>query len=154
MIIKIDSREQAPLEFKVGDIVKEVRVEGLPFADYWGESDDGYEYPIVFERKGLGDLFGTLTGGMDRFKRMLEKADAVQAQVYLLIEGSLEKVYKGYEHSQVSGDQIVRTIFSLKVRHGLEPIFCNSRHEMKAHIVETYEALERNYAKVKASSEA
>lgn len=147
MIIIQDSREQAPLEFKVGRLVKEVRVQGMPFADYWGQSDDGQEYPVVFERKSIGDLFGSLTGGMDRFKRMLERAKSVDVQVYLLIEAPIEKVYQGYEHSQVGGDQIVRTIFSLKVRHGLEPVFCNSRNEMKAHIVETYSAIERMWTK-------
>lgn len=148
MIIKVDTREQIPLEFKIGEVIKEVRVETLPFADYWGESNEGKEYPIMFERKGLGDLYGTLTSGMSRFKRMLEKSAKMECQVYLLIESSLEQVYKGYEHSSVSGEQIVRTIFSLKVRHGLEPIFCNNRFEMKAHIVNTYSAIERNWKKV------
>lgn len=147
MVIIQDTREQLPLDFKVGKLVKAVRVEGRPFGDYWGETDDGKEFPVVFERKGLGDLFGTLTSGMERFKRMLDKAALAEAQVYLLIEGSVETVYQGYEHSQVPGEVIMKTIFSLKVRHGLEPVFCNSRQEMKAHIVETYSALERCYSK-------
>lgn len=145
MIIIQDSREQTPLEFRVGGLVKEVRVQGMPFADYWGMADNGQEYPVVFERKSIGDLFGTLTGGMERFKRMLDKAEKVGVQVYLLIDGTLDQVYRGYEHSSVSGEQIVRTVFSLKVRRGLEPVFCGSKNEMKAQIVETYAAIERNW---------
>ena len=148
MIIIQDSREQTPLEFVVGRAVREVRVQGMPFADYWGSDDEGKEFPVVFERKSIGDLFGTLTGGMERFKKMLDKAEVVGVQVYLLIDGTLEQVYQGYEHSSVPGEQIVRTIFSLKVRRGLEPIFCKSKLEMKAHIVETYQAIERNWSKL------
>lgn len=147
MKIVIDKREQLPLEFKIGDIIKEVIYESRPWADYWGMDDKGREYPISFERKSLGDLFGTLTSGMERFKKMLNKAQSMDCQVYLLIESNLERVLEGYEHSQVSGEQIMKTIFSLKVRHGLEPIFCNNRNEMKQHIVQTYLALERNWAK-------
>ena len=147
LVIIQDSREQQPLDFSIGKRVIRVEVKGMPWADYWGSTEEGIEFPISFERKNMGDLFQTLTSGMDRFKRELERASKMDCRVYLAIEGSLSDVYAGYEHSSVSGNQIVKTLMTLRVKYGVEPIFCNSTHEMKAQIIETFEAIERNYKK-------
>jgi len=150
LVLLVDTREQLPLEFEDG-IFSEIRYEGLAFADYhcqyvYGEKiDEQRTIPIVFERKSIGDLFGTLTRGHDRFKRMLSKARECNAEVCLLIEGSMWDVASGYEYSSVSGDTILKTVFSLWVRHGIIPVFCNDRLEMARFIEETYEAVGRNY---------
>lgn len=146
MKILVDSREQAPLTFKVGEVVKAVEVRGLPWADYWCEID-GRELPVSFERKSIGDLFGTLTGGMERFKREIERARDMECAFYLAIEGTMSEVYAGYKHSTVPGERIIKTIMTLRVKYGVEPIFCNNREEMKAQIVETFSAIERNWRK-------
>lgn len=148
MIIYEDNREQDPLKFLIGKRVSKVIRKYLPFADYWAsDTEDSNEYPIVWERKSLGDLYGTLTKGMNRFKAEIARCKDMDCTMYLGIEATMKQVYDGYEFSSVSGQKIMRTLMTLRVKYGVEPVFCESKHELKAHIVETYEAIERNYAK-------
>jgi len=63
MIIKTDSREQLPYEFKSPSEVGTVLV-----GDY---SISGLEDHISIERKSIDDLIGCLTTGRERFKREL-----------------------------------------------------------------------------------
>lgn len=148
MIIAIDSREQAPIVFKPGADISDVIVTKLPFGDYAMKlaSDEAY-VPIFFERKSIQDLWGTLTVGIERFKRELEKAKESKVTLYLAIEGSIYDVYAGSSFSTIMGSQIVRTIFSLKVRYGLEPVFCPNREQMKYYMYETFDAVRRSYDK-------
>ena len=147
MKIKVDSREQEPLPFVVGGNVSNVSTIGLPFGDYWCELEDGTEIPIVFERKSIQDLYGTLTSGHDRFKRELERAKRVDCQLFLIIEGSLTQVLKGTPYSQVNPDTLTKSVFTFKVKYELQPIFCTSRAEMMRYMIETWEAFGRNFAK-------
>ena len=98
----VDTREQKPLEFEEGDVFDEVVREGVPVADYWAELD-GIQLPLVFERKAMGDLFGTMTKGYQRFKREIERGKEHKLQIVLLIEGSMRDVAKGYKHSKFEG---------------------------------------------------
>lgn len=129
-----------PLAFK--EI--ESKVEGLPFADYWAELD-GKELPIVFERKALGDLFSTLTGGYKRFRKEIDKVKEAGVQMEILIEGSLTDVLGGYEYSTVPGKVILKTLSMLKVRHNVNYHFFNNRDEMSRYIHEVFSACQRNY---------
>lgn len=144
LVLIQDSREQAGLldEFKKG-VFDEIVTRGLPYGDYACEIE-GKAVPIVFERKGLGDLFGTLTSGSKRFRRVIQKANKAGCQFVLLVEGTLRDVAGGYEHSSVAGDTIIKTVFSNWVRHGLTPVFCPDRRTMARVIEETYTAVARN----------
>lgn len=143
LVLKIDSREQKPLEFKEG-VFEEVVVEGLPVGDYWAEID-GAEVPLCFERKGLGDLFGTMTGGYKRFKKELARAKEFDLKVVLVIEGSMMDVYRGYKHSRFSGESMLKKLAMLYVRYDLEYHFFNSRREMARYIEDVFSAVRRNY---------
>lgn len=145
--LKIDSREQAPLEFKTGAF-DEVVVEGLPIGDYWAEID-GIEVPICFERKAMGDLYGTMTHGYERFKREMERAQKHGVKLVLLIEGSMREVAAGYAHSKFTGDAMLKKLAMLYVRYDLEYVFCNDRREMARRIEETFQAIKRNFRSVK-----
>ena len=57
LTLLIDTREQRPLKFKEGKIFTEIKSECLPYGDYACELD-GFRFPLFFERKSLGDLFG------------------------------------------------------------------------------------------------
>lgn len=142
MKIIIDSREQLPLHFN-DTYVTEVRTDCLPFGDYGCEYLNGYECPIVFERKSIPDLFGTLSKGYERFKRELEKAKQADLKLILIIEGTLSDVYRGCEYSKRNPFSVVKQIFTLWVRYDLYPVFCKDRHEMSRFIIETYTALGR-----------
>lgn len=139
----IDSREQKPLEFRDG-IFDEVVVEGMPVGDYWAMINEK-EIPICFERKSHGDLYGTMTSGYARFKKELEKAKAFGLTVILLIEGSMRTIAAGYEHSQFSGDSMLKKLAMLRVRYDLEYHFFNDRREMSRFIEEIFMAVKRNY---------
>jgi len=138
-----DSREQRPLEFKPG-VFDEIVVEGLPYADYWAEID-GKQIPLCFERKGFGDLYGTMTAGYPRFKRELELAKENKFAIILLIEGSMREVAGGYHHSKFTGDSMLKKLAMLYVRYGLEYHFFNDRREMSRYIEEVFSAVHRNF---------
>jgi len=146
----VDSREQLPLQFRPG-IFDEIVVKGMPWADYWLEVD-GIEFPIMFERKGLGDLFGTMTNGYERFKVSMEKAAAMDSHMILLIEGSMEDVWKGYQYSQFDGESMLKKLAMLRVRHDLEYHFFNTRREMARFIEEIFSAVMRNWTKKNLSN--
>lgn len=122
----------------------EIVVEGRPFGDYWLEVD-GKEAPFVAERKGLGDLFGTMTQGYDRFKKAMQRASENKFTMVLLIEGSMREVGKGYEHSQFSGESMLKKLAMLRVRYDLESHFFNDRREMARWIEEHFSAIARNW---------
>ena len=143
----VDSREQNPLEFKAG-VFNSIKVRGLPVADYWAELS-GKEVPICFERKALGDLYGTMTSGYSRFKKELEKAKAFQLKVVLLIEGSLRTVHGGYEYSKFGGDSMLRKLGTLYVRYDLEWHCFEDRRSMAKFIEITFDACRRNYRRKK-----
>ena len=88
MVIVIDSREQVPLDFTVGGSVSRVETRGVPFGDYWCEFEGGQEMPICWERKSIPDLFGTLTSGMERFKREIARANENNFKMIIAIEGT------------------------------------------------------------------
>lgn len=148
MIISIDSREQAPLNIKAGMDIETVRIEKLPFGDYGCKLSESEPFiKVFFERKAKSDLWQTLTTDIDRFKRELERAKESQVMLYLAIEGTMTDIYAGFEHSSVFGSQIIRTVFTFKMKYGLEPVFCASRDEMKYYIIETFDAARRNWHK-------
>ena len=105
----------------------------------------GQRVPLVWERKNLSDLFGTMSSGYPRFKRELLAAQDAGVQLVLGIEGTLTDVYAGIPYSDFSGDSCVKKLFTLWVRYGLRPVFCQSRAELAQVIVETFAAIERNY---------
>ena len=142
-----DTREKQMLDIKPGSNISSFVVQKLPFGDYAAKLDGSNNFlPVFWERKSLADLWGTLTTGMDRFKAEVARAKESNVTLYLGIEASMTDVYKGFDRSDVLGSQIIRTLYTFKTKYGVEPVFCNSRDELKYHVIETYDALDRNYA--------
>ncbi len=139
----VDSKEQKPLEF-TGECFGEVTTRSLPYGDYCCEIN-GVLVPISFERKGFGDLFGTMGKGYPRFKKEMQRARDDKARLILVIEGSLEKVLSGYEYSSIKGESMLKKLAMLHIRHGLEYHFFNNRAEMARFIAETFSAFNRNF---------
>ena len=86
--MKTDSREQLPLEFKIGGNISKVLTVGLPFGDYWAttQDKDGNEtqdIPLVFERKSMADLYATLSNedGIRRHKEKIRKAEEMDCKL-------------------------------------------------------------------------
>lgn len=148
-----DNSEQLPLDFsKYFEHRKRV---SLDYADYWCEVKYGeqeherYTMPIVFERKGLGDLYGTLTRteNHDRFIRMLDRAKDCSSHVCLAIETNLSTTLQGYEHSTVAGNTMMKILATMRVRYDLEVLFFSGRAEMTRWIAEVFRAFHRNWEK-------
>ena len=145
MILLVDTREQKPLPFHVAGMITEIRREKLDIGDYACQFVDGHRPPVVFERKGLSDLFGTMTKGYPRFKREMARANLLGWQLVLAIEGSLTEVYAGVGQSSYAGSSCVKKLFTLAVRYDVYPVFCRTRQEMTDFIQETFEAIGRTY---------
>jgi len=132
-----DSREQTPLEFPY-EFITEVEVAKLEVGDYACEYADGFRPPVIFERKALGDLFGTMGKGYARFKKEISKAEGLGIRLILIIEKPMSTVLKGYDRSYLSGLSIIRKLFTLWIKYDLTPVFCKDREECARYIYEFY----------------
>ena len=146
MKIIIDTREQAPLKFK-NRYITEVISRKLDIGDYGCQFEDGHIPDIFFERKSIGDLFGTLGKGYERFKREIIRSQESKQTLFIIIEGSLTKIFLGYEHSTLKGISIVYKLYTLWVKHGIQPIFCKDRAEMAEYITQFYIACGKEYVR-------
>ena len=135
MVIQVDSREKAALIFGC-----DWERKGLKVGDYCARFSPSYQYPLVFERKSINDLFGSLTQSYDRFRRMLLRAEKLGIRVVIAIEGSREKVLKGCSHSARDPESILVQLETIKRKYNVEYIFFPSRISMAHHIADYYRA--------------
>ena len=140
MEIIIDSREQTPLEFCECSTVREK----LDVGDYGCRVDDKL-LPIFFERKSIGDLYGTLSGGYKRFKKEINRASENGVMLILVIEAPLLKVLRGFKHSTRNPKSLIKQCFTLMVRHKVPCIFFKDSKDMAEYITQTFLAIEREY---------
>jgi hypothetical protein len=151
LLILRDTREQKPLSFDSVAGVDRVEDIGLPFGDYAGMIGDDKDHlthlPLAWDRKSIGDLYGTMTHGYDRFKRAMHRAKESKHKLILIVEGTYSDVEAGYDHSEFSGDAMIKKLATLYVKYDLETWFCESRKVMAKRIVDTLLAVERNYSK-------
>lgn len=86
--IYVDTREKLLLEFKnVTSVIKK-----LDYGDY-SFSDENWTKKTVIERKGISDLYGTLSGGYDRFINEIERAKNDNAYLVIVVESKFENIY-------------------------------------------------------------
>ena len=114
---------------------------------------DGLVPPFFFERKSIGDCYGSMTSDYKRFKKEIIRAQEQGIILYLIIEGNLSKVLKGYKYSTVEAISIVRKLFTLYIRYGIRVVFAKDREEIATYITETFCALGRNYLRSKKESQ-
>jgi len=84
--IFIDTREQKPLTFNVSEDLK------LDFGDYTVGGDD-YNYTYI-DRKSDTDFKGTLSGGLSRFRRELQRVKDFDSYLFIVVESDLNRLYK------------------------------------------------------------
>ncbi len=140
MKIIIDSREQRKILFKCNS---EIRC--LNFGDYGCELDDGHVVPSVFERKSCADLFGSLSKGYSRLRNCFERANKAGFKMVICIEGTKEKILKGYVHSRRNGCSIVLQLETIKERYGIDHIYFQNRIAMAKYIEQFYIRYENEY---------
>lgn len=84
--ILIDTREQKPLVFNVSEDLK------LDFGDYTvGGKDYNYTY---IDRKSDSDFKGTLSGGLSRFRRELQRVKDFDSYLFVVVESDLNRLYQ------------------------------------------------------------
>jgi len=90
--IYVDTREQMPLKFDNGnDFVKTgIQVKTLPFGDYCF-FDNEYTENCYIERKSIKDLIGTLSGGLERFKKEIKRAEEQKGSLIVLVERNINE---------------------------------------------------------------
>lgn len=148
LLLLTDSREQAPLDFSGHEGVDKVETIGLPFGDYTAMID-GKQVPVAFERKSIGDLWGTMTQGYDRFKVEMKKARDCHHKLILITEGTYSDVAHGFDRSEFSGTSMLKKLHTLYVKYDLEWFPCDSRKAMAHHISSTFCAINRCWEKDK-----
>ncbi len=133
MKVLIDSREQKPLIFGC-----DWERRCLPVGDYGCSFKEDHLHDVIWERKSIGDLYGTLTLGYDRFRRMMLKAAEKKITVIIAIEGTKDKVLKGYEHSARDPKSILVQLETIEKKYGVKSVFFASRISMQNHIADYY----------------
>ena len=71
------------------------------------------------------------------------RAKKFEYKLILIIEGTFSKVISGCDRSQVSGLTIIKQLFVLWIKYGLEFHLCKDRMEISHFIQEYYCALGR-----------
>ena len=74
--------------------------------------------PIRLERKSIGDLFGVIGFGRERFERELARLESFSYRA-LIIEATLDEIARGYERSQISPRAAMGSLCAWSVRHGV-----------------------------------
>lgn len=136
MCILVDSREQETKQSK-----RRYESFGVPwergklgFGDYSAlfTLSDGLTLDlrdsVVIERKmSLDELCGCYTHGRARFEREFERAKAVNAKIYLLIEdASWELAYNGRYRSQMRPQALIASILAWLARYDCQIIMCKA----------------------------
>jgi len=144
MTILVDTREQKQLDFK-HKFIKGIKTTCLNVGDYCASFSSIYDCPVVFERKSIADLYGTLSQGYERFKRELERAKENDIKLIIIVEGNLHRVLHGTPYSQRTPESIVYQLFTLRARYNIETVFCKDREEMAEYITQYYIAHKKEY---------
>jgi len=118
----VDSREQRRFVFSA-PVKKEFRdggtlVRGLSEGDYSVCIDSGAPLSIRIERKSLGDLYGVVGHGRERFERELDRLRAHEYRA-IVVEATADDILKGYERSQISGRAALKSLGAWAMDYGV-----------------------------------
>ena len=155
MIIYCDTREQRPLTFKAEKGLTVVK-KTLAVCDYAAQMDDGVRCPVRFERKSIGDLYGTFAADepYKRFKRQMSRCERMKVGMIIIVEASFLDVASGYEYSKFEGRAMIRKCFTMHIKYPdviIYPVvFTNSRSESSAWIKSYYESWNKNLKRISA----
>lgn len=120
--ILVDTREQNPWKF-TGRRVR-LRPMALKVGDY---AVQGRQAMLVLERKSVEDLFTTMTKGLARFARELERARQAGTRVAVIVEGDVHRVSMGSRWSYADPGRVVAELYRVCAGFGAAPYFCDGR---------------------------
>ncbi len=76
--------------------------------------------------------------GYPRFKREIIRSQEAKATLFIIIEGTLTDIGRGFKHSKIYGRSMKYKLFTLWVKHGVQTIFTANRQEMAEYITQFY----------------
>lgn len=120
--ILVDTREQDPWRF-AGRRVR-LKPTALRVGDY---AVQGRQAMLVVERKSVEDLFTTMTKGLARFGRELERARQAGTRVAVVVEGDVHRVSMGSRWSHADPGRVVSQLYQVCAGFGASPYFCDGR---------------------------
>ena len=128
----IDTREQKP--YKFDDL--EIETVKLEYGDYALASN----LTVSIERKSLSDFYGTLSGGIERFSREIERAKEDNGYLVVLVETTITKAaFQKRKYGVCSGDFIMHNVRKLmRTYDNVQFLFCDGRHssrKMTVHVL-------------------
>jgi len=147
-IILVDTREQEPLWEK-----------GEPGISFKKLQVCDYTTPFLLgkahaERKSPNDLYSSIIGDHERFKRMIKRAVKLDIKIAVFVECPERQFYgKRFKFGwklKVKGNQLAKTIKTMKSRYNLDFYWCKDRQDMKDKIVDWF----IEYGKIARSQEA
>jgi ERCC4-type nuclease len=123
-----DSREKTGCgwKFKASANCDGMVIKKLDTGDY---SLEGYEDLVMIERKTIPDLWGSLGQWRTRFMKEMDRALEFPVR-YLIIEGTLSDINKGFRYSKLSSEYILASLISLEVKYGIHVVFTNKRKDI------------------------
>jgi hypothetical protein len=121
--IVIDTREQTPLKFKDINIISSK----LECGDY----ATNVESNLAVERKSLNDFYSTLSGGLERFKKEINRAKLLNKYIVVLTECKLNTVlYAKRRFGACSGDFVMHHMRQIcREFDNVQFVFCDGRAE-------------------------
>jgi len=120
-----DTREQWPLDLDAWP--GGVKVDTLKFGDYGLEGFSGIDYPrIIFERKSLADIVGSLTYGRERFMKEVEALRRFQFSC-IVIEAERAQLDNEDYRGITSSESLRQTLFAIMVRTGVHVHWAGNR---------------------------
>ena len=124
MKIVIDSREQAPFDFR-HEKYKDTTAEAgaLDTGDY---SLVGLSDRVAVERKSLPDLVACLGRERERFERELQRAAALDAFA-VVVEASWAELAGGQYRSQLNPHSACQSVLAFTARYRIPFMFAGSR---------------------------
>jgi hypothetical protein len=139
-VIFTDKREQNPLSFD-----NQTRYKSMSFGDYRTANSNVY-----IERKALGDAWGSLSSGLERFEREIIRAKNAGAYLIVLVESPFNELAQFPYQRQVRGkikmsvECIYHTIRMLLQKYlNIQFLFCNNRDEASRLVEKIFSAGEQ-----------
>ena len=123
--ILVDTREQSPWSF--GSRAHRIKHTALKVGDY---SVLGMQNIVTVERKSVPDLFHTMTRGLARFEKELDKVERTGMRfMAVIVEGSFESISLGSRWSWAQPDRVLSTFYQVCLKRGIAPYVCDGRAE-------------------------
>lgn len=133
-VVIVDTREQAPFEFKNieqmksrggGILIVPVKRTALTTGDY---SIEGMESDIAVERKELGDFYNCCGQDRVRFEKQLSRLNEMKFGC-MMVEADWLTVSRGHRESKLNPDSVIGSVISWQMEHypNVKWWFCGSK---------------------------